>query len=469
MTDVPLHRHWSDIYRLRWWIVLTGLSAAAAAWMFSSLVEPIYEAKTTFFIASNTEQPSFVGALDAPPGVLYPTPEEKAASLDVGILRGRAVMEQLAERTDLPLGEVQKRVDVKVSGEFMLDVFARNPDPEKAARIANTARDLYREFHESSMRARAGRQALALEGQLAALRGERAEIEAAQVARRQETLSTADAAALQQMQEDLGQARTDLDAIDANFLETRARIASIDSALASESVYYEQGLTLDSTEIMAAMHEILLQLRVDLASNTDGPSSPRRRAMEEQIKDLETSLAREESRLGSAETRAPGSLFEELRLERALAEARLGGLAALRPSASTKLAEASAEFQQALGQIGSSEEARIQLARLDAHISTAEENLASARLQSAHASPPLVIVETAVAPTRPAFPLTILNTIVAGICGLIFGCYYALFLAHAQRAAPARRAESEPLPVFSVEEMRELRALGLERSREKPG
>ncbi|WP_167620236.1 hypothetical protein [Paracoccus ravus] len=459
MTDVPLHQHWRDIYRWRGLILVTAACAGLAAWLFSISVTPIYEAKTTFYLASNTQEPHYLGpAPDAPPGVLYPTPEEKAASLDVGILRGREIMEALARRLDMPLGEVQKRVDVTVSGEFMLDVFARHPDPQRAARMANEARDLYREFHERSMRQRAADRAAALEAQIAALREERAALDARLLDLRMGSLSTADAAALAQLQESHRAAETRRDELHGRLAETSARIASLDAALESEAAHYSRGETLDTTALLASMQEILLQLRVDLASNTEGPASPRRQALQGQIEDLEASISRETARIEQAQTRPPGSMHEQIRLERALAIASQDGLNALLAASEQALDKAAASFRAALAETGNAEERGLEADRLDLQISTASANLASARLQANHATPPLVLVEQASAPLRPIFPLVTLNIIVAALCGLIFGAYYALFVAHSHRAAHRMRVEHAPLPLFDEHEMAQLRA-----------
>ena len=109
----------------RWLILLAATAAAVAALLFSRAVAPIYEAKSTFYLASATAPPSYLGPVPDSPAPLFPVPEEKAAALDGGILRGREIRTALAERFDVPYSEIARRVDVTVSGEFMIDVFAR--------------------------------------------------------------------------------------------------------------------------------------------------------------------------------------------------------------------------------------------------------------------------------------------------------------------------------------------------------
>ena len=73
--------------------------------------------------------------------------------MNVGILRGRDLFAALAAAEGGDIATLQRRVDITVSGEFMVGVFARDPDPEWAKRLANLVPAKYAEFHENSMRA----------------------------------------------------------------------------------------------------------------------------------------------------------------------------------------------------------------------------------------------------------------------------------------------------------------------------
>lgn len=459
MSDVPLHQHWHDIHVQRWLILLTAAAAAVAALLFSRVVTPIYEAKSTFYLASSAAPPSFLGPAPDIPAPLFPIPEEKAASLDVGILRGREIRAALADRFDLSYGEIERRVDVTVSGEFMIDVFAHGPEPALAAEIANAVPDVYSGFHEASMRSRAGQVVTALEHRIEELGRERAEVQAALLKAREERLSTADAAALVRIEAEREAAQAEVDGLEGQIAQTAARRDSLLESLSSEGAVYAEARTVDTTSSLDRMLERVLDLRVDLAAVTDGQNSPRRLAIEQQIAEIEDAMAVERQRLADAAAKPQGSLYEELRLEVAVTEALLAGLTAARQAAASRLAELDARFVDILAAASASDEAALDLARIDQQTSVATENLATARLQQANATPALVVVERAVPPTRPAFPLPTLNAIVAALCGLVFGAYYALFVAQSERAAQQRRSRSAPVPVFEQGELLQLRRL----------
>jgi uncharacterized protein involved in exopolysaccharide biosynthesis len=65
-------------------------------------------------------------------------------------------------------------------------------------------------------------------------------------------------------------------------------------------------------------------------------------------------------------------------------------------------------------------------------------NLMEAKLQLLDPPVAVVIVQTAVPPDRPVFPLPILNTVVAGLTGLAAGSYYALLMGYLSRLKKAR-------------------------------
>jgi capsular polysaccharide biosynthesis protein len=459
LVDVPLHQHWHDIYIRRWLVVLTCVSAAAAAYLFSTLVTPIYEAKSTFYLAANAAPAQYVGpAPDAPPSPLLPMPEEKAASLDVGILRGREVRTRLATQFGLTVADIERRVDVTVSGEFMIDVFVRNEDAALAAAIANAVPVVYADFHQRSMRSRAAVSVTALQQRLAGLGAQRDALQAQLRDSRSSSLTTADQAALARLQAERDAARADMDSIAGQISAATARQTAMQASLQQEAGYYARAQTVNTTPTLDRMMESVLDLQVDLAALTDGTTSPRRVAIEDQLERIEEAVAVERQRLAEAETKASGSLYEELRLEIALTNATIAGLQAALTAADARLAQATDRFDAVLIAVSASDDAGLALARINAQIAVADDNLAAAILQSENATPPIVIVEQAVAPTRPAFPLPVLNAIVAALCGLVLGTYYALFVAHSERGAQARRSQAAPLPLFSRDELDELSA-----------
>jgi uncharacterized protein involved in exopolysaccharide biosynthesis len=153
---VALSDYWADIYSRKGLIFLTAASAAGLAYFASINLPPIYEAKTIFYTPINIALPSYnnlgvaVGLGQAP---FVPPTEEKLASTGVGILRSKNVFRRLAsEFPSISEDSLRKNTDIKVSREFMLEVYVRDVDPQLAAAIANRFPSIYQEFQSASIR-----------------------------------------------------------------------------------------------------------------------------------------------------------------------------------------------------------------------------------------------------------------------------------------------------------------------------
>lgn len=183
MTGYPtLADYWSDIYDRRSLVAMTVATAMAVALVVSVALPPVYEAKTVFYAPINISLPSYTNSVSGATlgqAPFMPPSEEKLASSGIGILRSKDMFRRLA--ADFPgLGEdaLRKNTDIKVSREFMLEVYVRHRNPRTAAEIANRYPGLYRGFnvaqlrtHMEAIRDAALRELTAVELRLAELRG----------------------------------------------------------------------------------------------------------------------------------------------------------------------------------------------------------------------------------------------------------------------------------------------------------
>jgi uncharacterized protein involved in exopolysaccharide biosynthesis len=153
-----LYDYWQDIYERKFLILLVAISAAGFAYLISLVLPPLYEVKVTFYSPANLNLPTYTRS-DAvsrvPQAPFLPTPDEKAAAVNIGILLSQDVYRTLHERyPQRPVDKLRKNVDINVSDQFMVDIHVRDPDPELAAAIANELPKLYREFHVRALRER---------------------------------------------------------------------------------------------------------------------------------------------------------------------------------------------------------------------------------------------------------------------------------------------------------------------------
>ena len=170
--------YWLDIY-WRWRLVaITGLFAAAFAFVLSLLLPTIYQATSVFYAPQNISAPDYLaGVASLAQTPFVPATEEKAASISIGILRSHDVFRTLAaEFPQRSLGEIRKNVSIDVSREFMIEVVVRDGDSQLAARIANRFPELLREFQKAQIRGHMNAVATAARGELAAVEKRLAEL-----------------------------------------------------------------------------------------------------------------------------------------------------------------------------------------------------------------------------------------------------------------------------------------------------
>lgn len=439
MADaVPLYQHWNDIYSRRGQILLTAAAAGAVGYFASEVIPPVYEAKTSFYIAETVDPPGLTFGGQAP-RMLFPTPEEKVSSLNLGILRGADLMRRLNEASpERDLAALTRATDFVVSGEFMIDVFVRDPDPQLAALIANRVPELYREFHGELLRDQARRAQAALDGwitdlaaELSRLRGMRTE----QLA----TLGAASADGLLAQRLARREAAAErLQALAAEFEQARAERMALARALEEERALYRPGEMVLTSSAIERQAALLAELRVSLAELTEGPAGARRQGIESEIAEIERLMAAEIAELQASVSKPAGSVHEVLRGNLVELDTRLAALETGQAVARRTLDSLDSELGLTATEAAALAELEARISEVEGDLRLARSNRDEALLQSAHADVPLVIVQQALPPERPVFPLQVLNTVVATLTGLVFGVYLALIFGYVGRLRERR-------------------------------
>lgn len=159
LGGASLYDYWIGLYRRRFIIALVAAAAGIFAYLISILLPPLYEAKAVFYVPADPSPTSFTtteAANQIAGRPMLPIPESKAASVNVGIIKNKGFVRRLQETMpQYTVDELLKKIDVKISGEFLVEIYARDRDPRLAEAIANKMVALYREFHEEIARRRA--------------------------------------------------------------------------------------------------------------------------------------------------------------------------------------------------------------------------------------------------------------------------------------------------------------------------
>ncbi|HUC92449.1 MAG TPA: Wzz/FepE/Etk N-terminal domain-containing protein [Paenibacillus sp.] len=135
----------------RWWIValIVAIGSAATAWIQSSLISPVYEASSKLIISTAPEATSDAGAGGA--RIDFESVRANVALIGtyMEIMTSPMVLDEVAARLpemDLTGSRLQGMVKVGTVPETqVLDVYVRDTSYERAAKIAATVTEVFRE------------------------------------------------------------------------------------------------------------------------------------------------------------------------------------------------------------------------------------------------------------------------------------------------------------------------------------
>ncbi len=452
--------YWMDIYAHRVPVALVAVSSAILASVFSLLLPPLYEARSIFYVPSTLNPTAFTSeqALDRlAQHPALPIPEEKAASVNIGILKAGDLFRRLAaEFPGRDVRSLQKNVDVKLGSQFLIEVYVRDRDPAAAAAMANRVPELYLRFHEEVIRKRMTGVQQALERQRLEV-GKRIEQARLELAKFQdETGILSPEIAGTRLADLIEQLETDLERVRTQLAASVNRVGTLEEELGKERKLYKEGELIFTNPRIESLVGELRSVEAEWSAMDPGVYHPQKKSLEAKIATLKKSLAEETRRLSASQTKAPDSIYERLRsdLIEASVEAR---------SSEERVASLDSSLGVARGR-------RDRLARDATHVEILggnirhlealahriDDNTLEAMMQASNPPVDVIVVETAHAPTRPVFPLPVLNAVVASVVGIVAGFYYALLLgslARMRRKRIRRNLDWAPLqgaePAFS--------------------
>ena len=117
--------------------------------MVSLFLEPQYEAKATFYVPRDVSAPASVLANSIQASL--PLDTQKLATANAEILRGKDALLSIQKGIPgLAFGKLKKRVDVAAGSGGLITIYARDPNPERAAKIANDLVHYFNDFVQAS-------------------------------------------------------------------------------------------------------------------------------------------------------------------------------------------------------------------------------------------------------------------------------------------------------------------------------
>lgn len=436
-SDSNLLGFWYAVYSRRRLVLLIIGSAMAAALLLSLVLPSVYEARAVIFVPAQTRPVAFL----APPAssvtseTLAPVPSEDANGPYIGMLRGRSIAKVVA--AEFPGKSAQdllrKDIDIVLTDEYLLEIYSRDRDPEVAAGVANAyVRHFNRAMEEYSLQSR-GEVAQTID---AKLEGHRKDLDEETTRLRQfeQKNKIADlkieADLLSRRRNDfavqLQQATVESRDLAQKYESVMQALSAESTALESDSLSQFLGADTYLSRVKAEMVQLEIQLAALRSDVTD--SHPDVAALSKSLEAAQHSVELEMTRIVNARVKSPELFYENLRRE--LVEV---SVARMQVDART----------QALGKVISDLDARIQRipelrvqadrmqSNIDHHkqiIDMLQMSREETTAQSKRNAAVAVVVDAAVTPERPAFPIMWLNLLVAFLVGCGVAIFYVLFV-----------------------------------------
>jgi uncharacterized protein involved in exopolysaccharide biosynthesis len=434
MTDRPLVHYWLILYRRRGLIVVTLLSSILFAWLLSNILPKVYEARCVMFVPATDARVSFTsdqnsGGLSQAP--LFPTPDDQVAAMHIGILQSKALARKVSgEFPKKGLDALKKDVDFVMNSYYLLEIYVRDRNPQLAAAVANSYPKYFNELQRTFSLARFKDTRKILEEQIddttRTLNATRQQREDFQKKNR--------LVSIQEETDTLGRQRVELrgnlDDAEVGLKAAEQKIQTAQAQLAAEAKVYVPGESVTTNALIEQLRNKISDLEIRMAGQKMEltPEHPEVATLRAEYEEARKAMAVEIQRVVDSQTKSPGSVFESLRLalanahlDRQVTEARVAGLR----EALERLDRAIADVPGRQRQLEDLDELiKQQESALDILRRKLDEVGTQARWEYRAA----VVVEQALPPEIPAFPVLWLNLAVGGLLGLLGGILYAFFI-----------------------------------------
>jgi uncharacterized protein involved in exopolysaccharide biosynthesis len=446
MEEQTLLDYWLVLYRKRKSIAVVMITAIILAYILSYLLPPVYEAKAVFFVPSTPDIISFYSSdvsRQMARGPLVPSREEESSAAHIGVLKSKAIA-QLVNK-DFPQKSInallRKDVDFNLSNEYMLEVYARDKDPELAAGIANAYVKYFNELMAGYSLDPTSQQILSIERQIKdtekQLDKARKELQNFQEASRTTSLDEE----TRQLISEKTNFQIKMEDARVKLKETQKRIRVLEKQLETEANLFISTEVITTSSLVEDLKKQLSGLEVEMAGMKAElkEEHPQFAALKNQRQKLTETLGKEIDRVIKSKIKAPDTFYEKLRRDLVILFVDEVSLSAGLSGYNTVLKS----IEKRLSKIPSLQsELDMLIIEVERHrklLESLRSSLEEARMQEKREMQIAVVVDEARPPTKPSFPIIWLNVLVAGILGLIAGVFYCFFVDYVERISKERR------------------------------
>lgn len=438
MAGYSLYDYWFILYRRRKTVYLIVLFSLAFAALLSWLIPNVYEAKSVFFVPSKPDSVTFFSgeSNQIARSPLIPEPKGEFQKIYLGIFESEALRKKVRETfPQKTLRELKKDVDFHGSSNFLLEIYVRDHDPVLAAEIANSYVRYFDQMLNDYSLGMAVEKRKAMERELIETQKKLAQARSALAGFQSENKITK----IDEENQHLTGLKTDfqksLEETEVRSREVARKLESLQEQIQKESEMFGQSPIGITSPMIETLEKQLSDLegRIASARVNFGESHPQIVALRAEYDQKKKDLAKEIDRITGSAIKSPTSFLEHLRqeiinlgVEKEMLQARGKGLEKGITNIEGRVSS--------LGKI----QARYQTLSREAEqyqklSESLQAGLEEAVAQERRDLASVVVIDKAVPPENPVFPVLLLNLIVALGMGLVGGVFYAYFMDYLDR------------------------------------
>jgi len=447
--------YWLVLVRLRVVVFLTMAAAAATAYVTSLVIDPVYDARTQFYVVDDVDTGGVLlsGAAGRQSrGAILPAMAEPTIATHIGILQTDAIRKIVHERVpQKPMPQLERDVDVWPVKKYLLGMRAWDEDPKVAAAVANAYPAALNEFLQSVAAQRA-------RDNLRVLQESRAELETQLRTARKQREGFFDLRHTPSLKDELNKLLDRKSNLESSIQTTEARVQGIDQRIARAEEQLEREARVSMSSLGALSSSVIQRLMKEVSDTEaelagartefdgkQGDKHPRIKSLMATLAQKQHNLRMENAGLQTSEVKTPLSFYEQLRREilnhykdRTATKAELA-------ENRVALARLTARIERQQRGLSTEAEITAEVARLERMLDSAVLAIRNSQIDAAVQSDLVMVLSEASVATKPTVPVPLFNTFVAAVLGLIAGVYLAFAYDWLARVRVRARAARDTL------------------------
>jgi polysaccharide biosynthesis transport protein len=445
MEEKSLLYYWLALYRKKMEVFMIILISVLTTVILSVKLKPVYEARVVFYIPSSSPATSYMSNNSTDQlkrNLLIPAANEELYSPYMGILKSKSLAQMVQK--DFSEKDLSKLlrfdIDIELTDEFMITVYSRDRDPGIASGIANAyAKYFNMMLQDISLKNLKVDQSL-IEAQLSDV--QKMMIDASIALKTYEEKNS-----IASLDEELRQFtmlrakfQGELDAIEVRIKDLDDRTASFAEQIKKEKKIYAgkdfsfSSLVIDQLQLR--LSDLSAQINAATVELTD--SHPDVLSLKRRYDDVSSQLKDEIQRLVSSQIKPENTLYEKLRQNLVLALVDRSGLYAQKIGYIHTIDKISNRLKALPAMKMEWQRLNDNVRRYQTLYERLHTDLSEAQMQQARDIQFISVVDVATPPEAPVFPKLWLNIVVAFMCSLIVGIFYAFFIDFIQETRRVR-------------------------------